>query len=112
MLPACYESYDEWKYTCKDELRRKYMKPKVIKEINGDKVVYEWDGFYLRDDLDIRQGGGFEGWEQAYSLFMRDSDGYHREGVYAIRDGQPIGEQFNWVLSQAEAKIKELRNAI
>lgn len=52
-------------------------------------------GYFLRDDRPIREGGGFEGREEAYSLFQKSP--YERVHVY----GGPKA----WAVRQAYAEV-------
>lgn len=65
-----------------------------LKEYNGDVIVHEWPGWYLRDDLatgcrDPEQG-------EAYSLFRFVP--YGREGVYAGR--------LEWAIKECTERIE------
>jgi hypothetical protein len=50
-----------------------------MKEYNGDIIVYEWPGWYLRDDIATGCRDPEDG--QAFSLFRLEP--YGREVVYA-----------------------------
>jgi hypothetical protein len=66
--------------------------------LNGEivlKIVKEWPNFFLRDDLEIRQGWADP--EQAYSLFR--SEPYGREIVFAgCSEEEAIGRAEYFVL--------------
>lgn len=57
-------------------------------------------GYFLRDDRPIREGGGFEGREEAYSLFQKSP--YERLHVFGGPKSWAVNEAHKHVFGKAE----------
>jgi hypothetical protein len=69
----------------------------MAKENCGGSIAKEYDGFFLRNDSEIRKGADMEP-NEAYSLFQENP--YHRVQVFA--------GSLEWAIQRSDEVVKEL----